>query len=174
MLIIKIAVIYQWEWRIKPRCLQSYSNTSQYAFWKNNTNNLTVCRKRKRKGSRRRETDTEAQKRKHRWPTVTILSWALGSLRWYCHKKGIHVGRVKTPSAATSEAADGTLLCGWKEVISAAAAASASTSLTELSLLSVIVGQVERVCSKVSILLVKQNGKERQSIKRWVAVQLCD
>lgn len=59
-------------------------------------------------------------------------------------------------------------------MISAAAAASASTSLTELSLLSVIDGQVERVCSKVSILLVKQNGKERQSIKRWVAVQLCD
>lgn len=56
----------------------------------------------------------------------------------------------------------------------AAAAASASTSLTELSPLSDIDGQVERVCRKVRSLLVKQNGKERQSIKRWVAVQLCD
>lgn len=40
-------------------------------------------------------------------------------------------------------------------MISAAAAASASTSLTELSLLSDIDGQVERVCRKVRSLLVK-------------------
>lgn len=50
------------------------------------------------------------------------------------------------------------------------AAAAASSSLTELSLLLDIDGQVERVCSKLRILLVKQNVKERQSIKRWVAV----
>lgn len=59
-----------------------------------------------------------------------------------------------------------------KEVISAAAAAS--SSLAELSLRLDIDGQVERVRSKVRILLVKQNVKERQSIKKWVAVQLCD
>lgn len=76
---------------------------------------------------------------------------------------------MKTPSAATSEAADRALLCGWKDLISAAAAA-VSSSLTELSLLLDIDGQVERVCSKLRILLVKQNVKERQSIKRWVAV----